>query len=186
MKLFERCVMFTLVGVLCVSLAGCSLVDGILPNQSGNPSQVTSNPEASEPVEEQGTTEGPLSPPPQISFDLVEPEKGGFGDPGVAQSTGAATGLYTIGDDGYAYALDPTTFEATGEPLDPVTREPIAVDSTPEPSEAVPVETDSIAESEAPTEDVLHTATPVVSTTPTPTVHPDEKLPNMGLFLDED
>lgn len=74
-------------------------------------------------------------------------------------TTQQGTGLYTIVD-GYAYALDPETLEPTGPKLDPVTHAPV------EPEE--PTEPEEPAEPE-----------PVVS-------EDDGKLPNTGIFLEDD
>lgn len=168
---------------MVVSLAGCSLAENLVGKPSEPPSQVTANPDATMAV-----TDDPnalLSPPPQISFGLTEPEHNDFGDPGVAQSTGATTGLYTIGEDGYAYALDPVTFGPVGEPLDPLTHEPIAVTATTEPS-AEPTEPPEVLPTIPPTAPPVETVPPTVPPTVQPTVSPENKLPNMGLFTEDD
>lgn len=57
---------------------------------------------------------------PAVDFGLQDGGDPTFSDMG----TGVDEGLYTI-EGGYAYALDPTTFDKVGPPLDPTTHQPI-------------------------------------------------------------
>ena len=95
-----------------------------------------------------------------VDFGLESPPSTNFGD---IDSTVSQTdpGIYTI-IGGYAYALDPNTFEPIGPPLDPITHMPVELPAEDEP------------EPEAEPEPEL--------TKPTET----NKLPNTGIFLEDD
>ena len=97
-----------------------------------------------------------------VDFGLQSPPTTSFDDVPLENSA-AVDGLYTILN-GYAYALDPNTFEPVGPPLDVNTHQPIPQEPEPE-----------VVEEPAPP--------PVVEI-----VEPTEetKLPNTGIFLEDD
>ena len=98
--------------------------------------------------------------------------------------------LYEIKDDGYAYRLDPQTFEAYGEPLDPETHQPISGTSTEYSGPSSEVEPKPVpSESEPEQEPEPEPSEPVENTEEnTALVEPTEetRLPNTGLFLEDD
>lgn len=113
-------------------------------------------------------------PPPNFGLDMDNTQMGGDIDFGL-QSPGDPDfdnvpvgsyddGLYTI-EDGFAYALDPATLDKVGPPLDPVTHEPVGEGPV---VEEPPVEEPLVEE---------------------PTIEPppeEIKLPNTGMFLEDD
>lgn len=124
-----------------------------------------------------------------VSFGLQDP-----GDPTFSDiATGEDDGLYTI-ENGYAYALDPTTFDKTGPALDPITHE--VVDPQPQfdadgnliqdgegegNTEQLPPEGEGGDGTESQTPpDTVQTPPPVV------TIPEGQKLPNTGIFLEDD
>lgn len=105
--------------------------------------------------------------PGDVGFTLQPPSDTNFGsisnDP-----ADMSDGLYTF-EDGYAYALDPNTFEKTGPALDPITYQPVDVQPEVPVVDPDPTSVPSTVESEPPEE-----------------VPQDVKLPNTGIFLEDD
>ena len=117
---------------------------------------------------------------PPVDFGLQDGGDPVFSDLG----TGVDEGLYTI-ENGYAYALDPTTFDKVGPPLDPVTHEPIgdaasddgSVDASGEGSG----EGDTTGEGEGNGEGAEGS-----SDEGSNGISDQTKLPNTGIFLEDD
>lgn len=159
--------------VVCMVGTGCSLPWSKEPVPIESPA-VSSAPAMSNSVSE-----------PQDFSNI--PEYGGGGEvpvvlPSEDNTMGASSGedsdaLYEVKDDGYAYRLDPQTFEAYGEPLDPVTHEPISGSS---------VEFSGPTSSAEPEPDQSDSTE--ITDDSTVFVEPTEetRLPNTGLFLEDD
>ena len=117
-----------------------------------------------------------------VSFGLQDPGDPDFSDIG----TGIDDGLYTI-ENGYAYALDPTTFDKTGPALDPVTHE--VLDPQPvfdEISDVEQTDPNVVAPEENTTEGSGEQTPPEQLPPATPTIPDEVKLPNTGIFLEDD
>ena len=115
----------------------------------------------------------PVSNP--VDFDLEAPQEPAFDDITLSQEVGITDGLYTI-ENGVAYALDPDTLEKTGPALDPITHEPLEQDVT----ELVPIPDLDVGQET--TEEVK----PSEPTKEETTVPEEVKLPNTGIFLEDD
>lgn len=123
------------------------------------------------------------------NFTLQSPGNTNFDDIGLThEDDPQQSEMYTI-DGGYAYALDPDTLQPTGDPLDPITHEPAdltdvenlnppKVDPDPKLSEG-----DDKAEGDTDTQ-VL--ADSISEGTSSEQVAPQVKLPNTGIFLEDD
>lgn len=183
-----RCIRKVLKLILCLCMAlvlcflcGCGQGDGDTTATSTPGGLDTPPPEDSQEMPEESA--GELSPPPEISFGLEGPGDPIFGDPGLAQDTGSPTGMYTIADDGFAYALDPNTFTPIGPPLDPVTHLPL--DVTPEPTIEVSIPPE-VTTPPVESEELPIAGDSIEGDTVTATVPPEDKLPNTGIFLEDD
>lgn len=161
-----------------VFLLVCALLLGLLTGCGGKDKD-----DAQAPSQDAQTTAPPSTQPeptgvPDVPGFGLEGEMGGDGVDFNLQSPGNPdfdnvpvgsfdTGLYVTEGD-YAYALDPATLDKVGPPLDPVTHEPVQTEAPP-PDENAPEETPP-------------------ETKPEETAPPAEevKLPNTGLFLEDD
>lgn len=134
----------------------------------------------------------------QLQFDLQSPGENNFDDVPLVRDDSQPTKLYTIDGD-YAYELDPNTLTPVGDPLDPVTHQPIAIADQPEPETEEPpaeegdpepeppvvepdpylVESNPEPEAEQPVPDIVIDDLP-------PEIPPEQKLPNTGIFLEDD
>ena len=100
----------------------------------------------------------------ELSFDLQQPEEPTFEETENLDSISDSIGPMYIERDGYAYQLDPVTMTPIEQPLDPVTYEPVTLESTEEDEGSEVV--DNSASAEEPTEDT--------------------KYPNTGIFEEDD
>lgn len=120
-------------------------------------------------------TEAPSS---ALNFGLQPAPAPDFDSPATGSDTNK---LYTIVGD-YAYELDPTTLQAVGEPLDPITHEPV---SNPVLEGSNPSTPNNPQNTEPPA-----ASTPPVQSeppaSPAPSATPDTSLPNTGEFLEDD
>lgn len=135
-------------------------------------------------------TEPDVSVMGEVDFDLQSPDASmeqadgddlGFDDIQLGQEVGITDGLYTIVD-GMAFAIDPVTLEKTGPALDPVTHEPLdPVDMLPDLN---------LLDDEIPTDEEPSVQSSDSTTDPTPKpevpVSDKDKLPNTGVFLEDD
>lgn len=135
-------------------------------------------------------TDGGLAPD-ELDFGLQSPGDPDFSDYNTSQNEG----LYTI-ENGVAYALDPDTLEKTGPALDPITHEPIdstdtgddsVIDPNPQPEQndtsiviSDPEDTAVVSDPED-SIDTKNESEPSVSEP-----EPEIKLPNTGVFLEDD
>lgn len=130
---------------------------------------------------------------PTVDFELQQTADPNFDAIEQGQSVDTSDGLYTL-IDGYAYALDAETLEPTGPALDPITKEPIET----QPAEETPTEeVGTTAETEQPADDAIVPEQPVVNEQPaeeqpieptaeTEVVSEEVRLPNTGIFLEDD
>lgn len=148
--------------LLIVSLSGCKVlglgVETTPKNLDPLPSSSISAAEAQDDIE--FDLEGITDP----NFDSITDVK-----PESVEDV-----LYTV-EDGVAYALDPNTLEPYGPPLDPVTHEPI---------ETAPPAVYTPAPTPVPELTPEPTNSPIISAQESLT--PDTKLPNTGIFLEDD
>ena len=183
-----------LVASICLVLSGCQAVEDVVGGIFGGDDPApTATPDQQQPPQDMSGTV-PGDPDSEVSFGLQAPGDPVFGDVGLGQQIGNSEGLYTILDDGYAYLLDPDTMEPTGEPLDPISHEPISAREETEPSaeptlypvggESLPPD---VVETPAPSDSPAPENTP--EPTPAPTASPipvDIQLPNTGKFVEDD
>lgn len=173
------------VSILALAVLCTGLLSGCNRGEENEPSQPTmagvqDGQQTTIPDYEDGasSTDGSNEIVPPPDFGLTSPGDPNFSDMGSGQDEG----MYTI-EDGYAYALDPATFEKVGPPLDPVTHEVVTLTDTTD--DTVPADTavqpdDSNNEEET-------TTTPTQTQTQEPSKIPeDQKLPNTGIFLEDD
>lgn len=130
-----------------------------------------------------GTPQGQQTPTPQqtsgstVDFNLQQAPDPNFSSP---ESGGSDDKIYTIQGD-YAYEMDPNTLQIIGPPLDPITHEPVdnpvldgSNPSTPNNPQDTATPVDNLPED------------PVDTPTPTEPPKEDNKLPNTGMFLEDD
>lgn len=153
--------------LVVISLSGCAVVEKFTGGDTGEVSQ----PSSSSGIEDNQLTVG--VPEEDLNFGL-EPEStptfGEVSEPEQATQEETDDTLYAE-KDGYLYRLDPATLEPVGEPLDPITKEPVDLTSEEEqaPTEQLPPVEEEEPESpsqEEPTE--------------------ENTYPNTGIFLEDD
>lgn len=117
-------------------------------------------------------------PEDELDFDMQAGDTPVFGDVGdpventVDESDASNSEDLYIEKDGYAYRLDPVTLDPIDQPLDPVTKEPVA---NYEQNQNQNIISDSSDENGIPSE------------TPSAVAPTDEnKYPNTGIFLEDD
>lgn len=168
----KKAILAFVIAVLCLAVAGCSGGGGSdkssQPNDSSgdnyfqNQMSPTTNISATE-------------PPSDVDFDMSAPAAPNFDN--MTLTPAASEPLYTF-EDGYAYLLDPDTLQKTGGPLDPVTKEPIEQEPAGEPGEEA---------GEGEPTDPAEPETPGETEEPPAAEIPEEvKLPNTGVFLEDD
>ena len=186
--MFAVCLML----IACMMLTACKGKDDNGAGQStGNPSGPADGTQVTIPGYEDGnfgeTPTGDTGNQGDVSFGLQDP-----GDPNFSQmGSSIDDGLYTI-ENGYAYALDPNTFDKVGPALDPVTHEvldpqPVLdgdIDSTPNDTQT---DGDGVAVNPFPGEEVPSSnGEPSQNQPANPAVPDSVKLPNTGVFLEDD
>ncbi len=173
----KKVALFALAGCLVLALAGCKEEAENNPGVSDNPNPSPTAMDSVAPTQDPTAagTDGS-----SVDFGLQVAPTPNFDSP----STNQSDKLYTIVGS-YAYELDPQTLEPIGDPLDPITHEPVAnpvldgVDPTaPNNPQASP--SPSAVPSAAPS------TSPEPSTTPSPKPTGEGKLPNTGIFLEDD
>ena len=155
------------IALCCCALSGCSML-------SDTPS-------------EQQQSIPSAQPSAPVEFELEALETPTFDNAGLPEGEGVSDTLYTI-ENGVAYALDPNTLEKVGPPLDPITHEELNI--VPEATDTLEVGDTLIPEkpmiSETPVVSVQPSTTLIPDPTPEQTVSPEDKLPNTGIFLEDD
>ncbi len=174
----KKCLAMLLALCMALALCACNADEGSEPSTPAEP------PASMDPGAQQ-TDPGDANP--DVSFDLQEPPAPDFDSPATGDDSGK---IYTIEGD-YAYEMDPATLKPIGPPLDPITKEPVnnpVLDgtnpSTPNnPQYSNPTASEPPAESNPPVQ-----SDPPVTTTEPPTTPPSDenKLPNTGMFLEDD
>lgn len=170
----KRLLALLLTATLALFLYACGADNAEQPSTPGAEPTVAS-PETQTPAEPQATGNGVdfgLQPAPEPNFD--SPATGGNSDK-----------IYTIEGD-YAYELDPSTFQTIGPPLDPITHEPVdnpVLDGN-NPSTPNNPQNSTPPASQPPASEPPASQPPAASPSPSPSG--DNKLPNTGMFLEDD
>lgn len=168
--------------ILCFSVTSCSLMSG----SSGK-----DKPSDSDQSKDSVTSTPSVAP----TFGLASNNNPNFSDESPSSSE-KDDGLYTM-ENGYLYELDPTTFEKIGPALDPITREVVYPQPEDANSEDQPTSNDEpkeLTEGDASGEVSGNTDSAVMGVTTDsnngdadkPRVPDTEKLPNTGIFLEDD
>lgn len=155
-------------------LSGCSQVTSMLPWIKNDP---TPAPAVTDSSSGQQNLVG--LPSDAVQFSLAPIEDPEFSDieEGTAAPLQESDALY-VEQDGYAYRLDPATLEPVGGPLDPVTHEPISLESE---TVATPAPEQSSVSAQPELGETSDKDTPT-RTEPTQ----DNRYPNTGVFLEDD
>lgn len=163
---------------LAVALCGCNADKEDTPNAIGPSQSVSQGDATTPPNSNDGSNSGG-----RVDFGLQTAPDPNFDSPA---SGGSSEKIYTIQGD-YAYEMDPNTLEIVGPPLDPITHEPVenpVLDGTNPSTPNNPQDTQNNqtpATSEPPVEPEKPDVPPETSTPPA-----EEKLPNTGMFLEDD
>ena len=200
-KIWRDICLFAVSAGLVFSLAGCKNDTQILPDQGTLGDAVATDPtggggnNATAPTPSFGDDQSGTGS--DLTFDLDQPSQPSFDNIPLVRDDSQPTTLYAMDGD-YAYALDPDTMQPTGGPLDPVTHEPVTIADEPSDDQSVEeltegeppvVEGDQflVEGDDTPTdEDPVVVEDPPVVSEPDPYVNPEVKLPNTGIFLEDD
>lgn len=158
--------------VLAMSACGAESAEGSTAPGVESPAGV---PETIPPTDENGT---------DVNFGLQTAPDPNFDSPATG---GSSDKIYTIEGD-YAYELDPSTFQTIGPPLDPITHEPVdnPVIGGQNPSTPNNPQNSNPPESQPPASQPPASQPPTATPDPSPAPTGDSKLPNMGMFLEDD
>lgn len=120
----------------------------------------------------------------QVNFGLQSAPTPDFDSPATGDDSGK---LYTIVGD-YAYELDPATLQPIGDPLDPVTHQPVSNPVLEGENPSTPNNPQN--QTQEPATQPTEPSTPPESDPPAQTEEPaqqaETKLPNTGMFLEDD
>lgn len=162
---------------LCLLLSLCACDSAEEPPDALGTNTTTPS-QGDQPAQPSQDATGTQTPGGGVDFNLQPAPDPDFDSPA---SGGSNDKIYTIQGD-YAYEMDPNTLEIIGPPLDPITHEPVdnpveggGNPSTPNNPQDTPAASEPPA-SEPPASDPPATSTPTA----------DTKLPNTGMFLEDD
>ena len=155
---------------LCMVLALCAC------NKSNNDDTVANNPSTTQGGSPSGTNDSQGDT--GVNFGLQSAPDPDFDSPSTGDDSGK---LYTIVGD-YAYELDPSTLQPIGDPLDPVTHQPVNNPVLEGENPSTPNNPQN--QTQEPQQTAEPDSRPEPTQTPAPTT--ETKLPNTGMFLEDD
>lgn len=172
MKL-KKCLVLLLSLCLAIALCACGAKEDDTRGADGAQSNTTSD--------SQQTPSGDTGS--SVNFGLQSAPDPDFDSPATGDDSGK---LYTIVGD-YAYELDPNTLQPTGDPLDPVTHLPVSNPVLEGENPSTPNNPQNQPQEPAAPADTQPDPEPVATAEPDPEpVATQEKLPNTGMFLEDD